>query len=386
MKVYHRSLLPLSLPFYGEWSVSQGHNGNYTHKEDWRFAWDFVITDHEGQQYKNKGDNPADYFCYEKSVLSPGTGIVEEVNDDIPDNDIGNVNTINNWGNSIVIKHADHLYSCLSHLKAGSISVKPGDKVMQGQSIAQVGNSGRSPYPHLHMQFQSNPFVGSQTIYYPLSYFILNTGKNYFFKSFEIPEKDNHISNVNLNSLLQNAFNFIPGQKLNMVYTSNGIKKTESWTVNTNAYNLSYLYSETTNSFAYFTNDRYLFNFNHFEGDKNSLLFYFYQGFYQVLQGNYKDISISDELPQNISFKGPLMIIQDFIAPFWLFLKSKYTLNYPDSDNLINESEINLNSKVTKTVMGLKLNEIVSELVINKIGIKTFVFKNGENEIIASIE
>ena len=37
------------LPFWGEWTVAQAHNGNETHLGDWRHAWDFVITDKEGK-------------------------------------------------------------------------------------------------------------------------------------------------------------------------------------------------------------------------------------------------------------------------------------------------------------------------------------------------
>jgi len=109
--------IPLKLPFYGEWTINQGHNGEYTHKEDWRHAWDFVIYDEENKTHKNSGDYREDYFCYDKSVLSSGDGTVEEVIDDIPDNKIGELNLTENWGNTIIIKHSDYIYSKLSHLK-----------------------------------------------------------------------------------------------------------------------------------------------------------------------------------------------------------------------------------------------------------------------------
>ena len=38
----------ISLPFLGSWSVSQAHEGEHTHKDEFRHAWDFVITDTEG--------------------------------------------------------------------------------------------------------------------------------------------------------------------------------------------------------------------------------------------------------------------------------------------------------------------------------------------------
>jgi hypothetical protein len=39
------------LPVFGEWKISQGFDGDYTHKDDWKYAWDFVITDDSGKEY-----------------------------------------------------------------------------------------------------------------------------------------------------------------------------------------------------------------------------------------------------------------------------------------------------------------------------------------------
>jgi urea transporter len=113
-----------ALPFYGEWTVSQGHNGEYTHKGAWRQAWDFIICDQQGQQFKNTGDSVDDYYCYGKAVLVPADGTVAEVINSVPDNQVGDVNIKENWGNTVVIKHNEILYSKLSHLKNQSVEVK----------------------------------------------------------------------------------------------------------------------------------------------------------------------------------------------------------------------------------------------------------------------
>ena len=58
-------------------------------------------------------------------------------------------------GSSIEITHADGMKSVYKNLSADSISVKAGDKVVRGQSIAKVGDSAImeiAEEPHLHFE------------------------------------------------------------------------------------------------------------------------------------------------------------------------------------------------------------------------------------------
>jgi len=69
--------------------------------------------------------------------------------------------------NYICILYANKYYIYYNHLKKGSLLVKVGDTVKQGQSIARVGSSGYSPFPHLDLEIRNNwngiidPFSGS---------------------------------------------------------------------------------------------------------------------------------------------------------------------------------------------------------------------------------
>ena len=90
---------PLHVPFWGEWMVSQGHNGKYTHKGDWGKAFDFVLLDEENKSYRSRGLLCENYYCFNKPVLAPADGIVEAIVDEFDDNEIGKVNVVNNWGN-----------------------------------------------------------------------------------------------------------------------------------------------------------------------------------------------------------------------------------------------------------------------------------------------
>ncbi|MDD5418167.1 MAG: M23 family metallopeptidase [Candidatus Nanoarchaeia archaeon] len=64
-------------------------------------------------------------------------------------------------GNFIVILHDNHLVfgTKYDHLKNGSITVKPGDVVKQGDIIAMAGSSGNSEGPHLHFEVWSDFFT-----------------------------------------------------------------------------------------------------------------------------------------------------------------------------------------------------------------------------------
>ena len=68
-------------------------------------------------------------------------------------------------GNGVVIEHKNGWETQYSHLKKGSIRVKPGDKVKAGQVLGLVGLSGKTEFPHLDMQVRFKgkalcPFAG----------------------------------------------------------------------------------------------------------------------------------------------------------------------------------------------------------------------------------
>ena len=96
--------LQIKLPFFGEWYINQGPDGDLTHKGDWSDAWDFVIINSDSSQFKNDGNILKDYYCYGQNVIAPADGSVILVEDGIDDNQVGEVNTIKNWGNTIIIK------------------------------------------------------------------------------------------------------------------------------------------------------------------------------------------------------------------------------------------------------------------------------------------
>jgi hypothetical protein len=155
--------LRYALPFEGEWTIVNGcFTKEFSHSWDiptQRYAYDFIMMDESGKSYQGDFKKVDSYYCYEKAILSPADGVVEEVVNESEDSlIIGNGKLFSRAkhiaGNYIVIKHNEKEYSTLAHLKKDSILVKVGDKVQRGQKIAACGNTGNSSEPHLHFQVQ----------------------------------------------------------------------------------------------------------------------------------------------------------------------------------------------------------------------------------------
>ncbi len=330
-----------TLPFIGEWMVSQGYDGSMTHKGDWAKALDFVVLDSDMKTFRLPGNQPEHFYAFNKPVLCPADGIVEEIVDFIEDNEIGKNNTAQNWGNTIIIKHAEGLYSKLSHLKKQSIKVTKGSYVRKGDIIAACGNSGRSPEPHLHFQVQSTPYIGSKTMYYPVSYFYDRNSGNYNLKYYSIPEEGSFVSNVISNSQLQSAFNFQPGETFE-IKADNG--QFERWEVLTDVYNESYIYCKEENAYAYFINNGTVFYFTNFIGSKKTLLFSFYVSAYKVLLSAENNFEIKDIYPVSIIGYNPVRLLQDLLAPFYIFIKIKFGIYVNKEDSFISSGKIELKS------------------------------------------
>ena len=347
--------IPIHLPFWGEWMVSQAHDGKITHLGDWSKAFDFIVLDEEMKSYEQSGTNLTDFYCFNKPVVACADGYVSSIVDHVDDNEIRGVNTLQNWGNSIVIFHVDGLYSQLSHLKKGSIKVAVGDFVKRGEIVGYCGNSGRSPEPHIHFQLQATPLIGEKTRSYPLAYYLLNEHKEWKLKTFDIPQEGQLIQTIDVNPLLKSAFDFIPGKKFHFdIYDEGVISGSENWEIFTDAYNLTFLYCSESKSYAYFYNDGNMLIFTSFIGDKSGLLHHFYLAHYKLIFGFYKGLIIEEQYPMDTLSIKFLQVLQDFIAPFYQFFKTHYSMCYANIDDANLSNQITLESKAEIRIGGIK--------------------------------
>lgn len=202
----------LKMPLKGKWNIYQGFGGAHTHQGNWHYALDFFQTE-EALSFINDGTKLSDYFAWGKPVLSPCFGVVVEARSDLADNAPGDVDTVNNWGNYLLIRLDCGSYVILAHLQQHSIRVASGSKLRPGDLLALVGNSGRSPQPHLHMHVQESLALGSKTIPFHLTGIIEHKSDLEFYAMRSCPQEHDLISAPALNPALKRSLRLAVGSR-----------------------------------------------------------------------------------------------------------------------------------------------------------------------------
>jgi hypothetical protein len=90
------------------------------------------------------------YAIYGDTVYSPVSGIVVVAIDGLPDLTPPEMDPSHLAGNHVWVR-AGNVYLLLAHLKNRSVRVRPGQAVSAGEPVGQVGNSGNTTEPHLHI-------------------------------------------------------------------------------------------------------------------------------------------------------------------------------------------------------------------------------------------
>jgi murein DD-endopeptidase MepM/ murein hydrolase activator NlpD len=168
-------------PVHGRWYIAASSSVRSHHRllPVHEFALDVIQIGADGKSYKGEGTNHSDYYAYGKPVYAMADGEVVEVYDGVSETRLRRKDEsqeeyrktvleplgqsenpyVKTGGNQIIIRHKEEEYSSYAHLKFGSIAVKKGDRVKQGQLIANVGLSGDGFQPHLHFQITDGPDV-----------------------------------------------------------------------------------------------------------------------------------------------------------------------------------------------------------------------------------
>ncbi len=346
------------LPFFGEWYVSQGPNGEVTHKDKWRFAWDFVVMDEQNNECNGDGASLKDYFCYKLPVVAPLDGTVVRVVDSVPNNPVGETNLKANWGNTIILDHGNGLFSSCSHLEPLSIPVAVGDKVRKGETIGQCGNSGRSPTPHLHFQFQQTDKLGDTTLAYPIGQYLeRRENKTFVLHAFDYPQEGMRVQNVGVHRIIQRAFDFTLGDRFVFECKLGTEAFTEAWEVKVDIYNTLYIESSrnATVTVAMVGKVVYLTNFT---GQRRSALYHFYLAALQVPMAYEPNLVWNDEYPISKLIAGPIRYLSELLLIFAPQMKASAVFTFTEKEQESNDFIISN----TITLRGLGLFRLYTRI------------------------
>ena len=166
----YESKTKLIFPIKGEFVVAAGHDFNEEHKAEWsqQYAYDIIGLSSRYEIIRTDGEKNEDFFGWGREIIAPADGTIVYARNDVPDNTRPGVIQTNiflklpdpEWaigGNVVVIDHGNGEYSFLAHMQKGSVRVKAGDKVKQGDVLGLLGNSGNSDGPHLHYHLMAGP-------------------------------------------------------------------------------------------------------------------------------------------------------------------------------------------------------------------------------------
>lgn len=116
-----------------------------------KYALDILKVNQWG--IRAKGLLPTDLNAYEifgDKVFAPCAGEVTSVEADLVDNTPPQMDSKNLLGNHVTL-FCQGYSVLLAHLKKGSVRVRVGDEVAIGAYLADVGNTGNTSEPHLHI-------------------------------------------------------------------------------------------------------------------------------------------------------------------------------------------------------------------------------------------
>ncbi|MFZ5857424.1 MAG: peptidoglycan DD-metalloendopeptidase family protein [Chloroflexota bacterium] len=147
--------LPADVPLQVAWGGDSIETNYHAVAPDQRWAYDFLVAPSAHGSAKLE-----DYGCYSVPVVAPADGVIVKARDGEPDQTPGVVSTTAlPEGNHVAIQlNETGTYLIIAHLKLGSVAVKVGDTVREGQIIGACGNSGHTSEPHIHIHHQrQNP-------------------------------------------------------------------------------------------------------------------------------------------------------------------------------------------------------------------------------------
>lgn len=140
-----------------------------------RFAIDWFKLDARNHSLRGPHDGlvstvDEDWIGYDQQVLAVADGVVVDARDGIPNGKPmtplappEDLTARSLYGNFVVLRIAPGVYAHYAHLKAGSLTVRTGQRIHSGAVIGRLGQTGAAGAPHLHFHLSNRPvFEGSE--------------------------------------------------------------------------------------------------------------------------------------------------------------------------------------------------------------------------------
>ncbi|AZQ66612.1 M23 family metallopeptidase [Silicimonas algicola] len=107
--------------------------------------------------------DPAAYAIFGAELRAPCAGTVVAAESGMPDFEVPQQDSVNRLGNHVIVRCGD-AEIVLAHMRRNSVTVAPSDPVAVGDRLGEVGNSGASAEPHLHIHAQRPVAEGAPPI------------------------------------------------------------------------------------------------------------------------------------------------------------------------------------------------------------------------------
>jgi len=159
-----------------------------------RYAIDFERLDAQGRLWTRDKHVLTNWPGYGQKILAVASGTVVAAIDGLPQAVPGalppDLSPSQADGNAVLLRLADGRIVSYAHMIPGSVTVKRGQHVREGQVLGRVGNSGNSSAPHLHIQVtDSNANFAANSLPYTFSRYRV-TGRIASTDAFNRAEED----------------------------------------------------------------------------------------------------------------------------------------------------------------------------------------------------
>ncbi|WP_324680628.1 M23 family metallopeptidase [Hymenobacter sp. GOD-10R] len=126
-----------------------------------RYAIDFIRLDRQGRYARADENVVGNWYGYGADVLAVRDGVVVATQNDFSESPTlaahPAYSAAQATGNYIALDLGRQQTAFYEHLRPGSLRVRPGQHVKQGQVLAQVGFTGQTTGPHLHFHLADAP-------------------------------------------------------------------------------------------------------------------------------------------------------------------------------------------------------------------------------------